>query len=516
MQDKNGKQASNFWALRLIEAAALVSAGAALALEIVAGRMLAPYVGMSLYTWTAVISAVLAGLAAGHWIGGRMASAAPAVINRRLVFSFAASAVFAAIAPMIVRWTSGAIGDGFGPTGTILLLSLFAFAPPSFAAGLLSPMLTTIALELAPDRRAQMLGRMYALGALGGIVGTLAAGYVLIAWLGTAASTAAIAASYAVLGTAFLIGRPSRVLTSSAAVISMAAVCLAGLGASFGWPSALASPCDEESRYYCLRTVDINSQQRALVIDHLGHGVNDRDNPNRMPAHYAQLTAELMKPRMAGGDFKAFFVGGGAYTLPRAWALADETARIDVAEIDPAVTRLAKERLWLPETPAIQVLHQDARVALAAAPDTSKYDAIVGDAFHDISTPSHLTTREFAALAKSRLRPSGLYVATVIDDPRRPLFLWSLAKTLKAEFSVVEAWLDPAEASAGGRAIFLLAAGFIESPTDNIRSPFGDREWIRWPDADLSGRLEQPSVLLLTDDYAPVDRLLKPAATLAK
>ncbi|MCA1909734.1 MAG: fused MFS/spermidine synthase, partial [Magnetospirillum sp.] len=50
-----------------------LSSAAALVLEIVAGRLLAPYVGMSLYTWTAIISVVLAGLTIGHWIGGRLA-----------------------------------------------------------------------------------------------------------------------------------------------------------------------------------------------------------------------------------------------------------------------------------------------------------------------------------------------------------------------------------------------------------------------------------------------------------
>ena len=39
---------------------------ASMALEIVAGGALAPYVGMSLYTWTVIIAVVLAGLSVGH------------------------------------------------------------------------------------------------------------------------------------------------------------------------------------------------------------------------------------------------------------------------------------------------------------------------------------------------------------------------------------------------------------------------------------------------------------------
>ena len=46
------------WLFLLIGLQALVSA-ASLVVEIVAGRVLAPYVGMSIYTWTSVIAVVL-------------------------------------------------------------------------------------------------------------------------------------------------------------------------------------------------------------------------------------------------------------------------------------------------------------------------------------------------------------------------------------------------------------------------------------------------------------------------
>ncbi len=60
-------QNSPLWLLLSVQA--IVSA-ASLVVEIVAGRMLAPYVGMSLYTWTSVIAVVLAGFSVGHWLGG--------------------------------------------------------------------------------------------------------------------------------------------------------------------------------------------------------------------------------------------------------------------------------------------------------------------------------------------------------------------------------------------------------------------------------------------------------------
>ena len=67
---KSGDYMRNLWLLVAIQATV---AAASLVVEIVAGRMLAPYVGMSLYTWTSVIAVVLAGFSAGHWVGGRLA-----------------------------------------------------------------------------------------------------------------------------------------------------------------------------------------------------------------------------------------------------------------------------------------------------------------------------------------------------------------------------------------------------------------------------------------------------------
>jgi predicted membrane-bound spermidine synthase len=58
------------WLLVALQAAV---SGVSLVVEIVAGRMLAPYVGMSLYTWTSIIAVVLAGFSIGHWWGGHIA-----------------------------------------------------------------------------------------------------------------------------------------------------------------------------------------------------------------------------------------------------------------------------------------------------------------------------------------------------------------------------------------------------------------------------------------------------------
>ena len=50
-----------------------------LVIEVVAGRILAPFVGVSLYTWTSIIGVVLAGISIGAFLGGKLADRRPFV-----------------------------------------------------------------------------------------------------------------------------------------------------------------------------------------------------------------------------------------------------------------------------------------------------------------------------------------------------------------------------------------------------------------------------------------------------
>ena len=96
------------WLLLALQTA--VSA-ASLVVEIVAGRMLAPYLGMSLYSWTSVIAVVLAGFSAGHWVGGRIAEWPPAQALRANGWAILAAAASTAAAVFILRAMAGIGAD---------------------------------------------------------------------------------------------------------------------------------------------------------------------------------------------------------------------------------------------------------------------------------------------------------------------------------------------------------------------------------------------------------------------
>ena len=62
-----------------------VSSACVLVLEIVAGRLLAPTIGVSLYTWTSIIGVVLAGISIGNFVGGIVADRFPSPATLGLI-----------------------------------------------------------------------------------------------------------------------------------------------------------------------------------------------------------------------------------------------------------------------------------------------------------------------------------------------------------------------------------------------------------------------------------------------
>ncbi len=510
---------------RLAYAGALLLASAGgLVLEIVAGRMIAPYVGMSLYTWTAVIAVVLAGFSIGHWIGGRLTEGGARRCALRLMWLLlAAAASVAACLPLLRLVSPLLLGSVADPVASLVLLSLALFLLPSLLVGTVSPILTRLAVDEAPGAPGRAIGQMYAAGAAGSIAGTLLAGYLFLSWIGTVGTLLSVAGSYLLLALGFgLAARPARrqaVAAAGLALLAAAGVTLAGRALA-----AFSAPCLEESDYYCIRVLDLTAETgrpaAVMVLDHLGHGINDRDDPARLHSSYLQLTDRLLRERLGHrlgeqGAFDAFFVGGGAYTLPRAWAARYPAADLSVAEIDPAVTRIARRELWLAAGPALRVAHGDARRVLRDLPDSRRFDVVVGDAFHDISVPQHLTTREFAALLRRRLAPDGFYALNAIDSARRPLFVYASVRTLAEVFGSVEVWADAEQLQGGGRITFLIVAGADASPAGRYRGAVRSDQptaplWVRWPAGDLARRVAAAGVPVLTDDYAPVDRLMLP------
>jgi len=489
----------------LLAAAVALNAAAAMVLEIAAGRLLAPYFGMSLYTWTTVIGVVLAGLAAGHWLGGRLAGATGRRLTNRLAGAFWSGALTSALVLPILALVVGQSGlRALPPAPAIALSGFAAFFLPSLLAGLVQPIATKLALERTGHVSGRVIGRMLAMGALGSILGTFLAGFVLISFVGSAGTVWLVAGTNAILGAVFM-----RRWAALAVVAAVAVVSTGLLSGVVPYPAALRTPCDRESQYFCIQ-IDpaddlVGVTSRLMALDHLVHSINVRDDPRLLPSPYLHLVDEIALARFPDGPRRAFFVGGGGFILPRAWHDRWPRADLVVAEIDPVVTALAQSELWVDPGPTMTVLERDARVALDL--EGGGYDVIFGDAFRDIAIPAHLVSREFHDLVAARLSDRGFYIMNVVDNPQRPRLLASLVRTLRQSFPEVEAWVSPEDIEGARRATFILYAA--ARPSGLARQLLSQEGFERfWARIDLSRLPVDALGLELTDDLAPVDRLL--------
>ncbi len=480
-------------------------AAAGLVVEILAGRMLAPYVGMSLYTWTAVIAVVLAGFSAGHWVGGYIAEKPTGTALKQTALAMALAALTTALTLLILRALAAGVITSFSSAevSILILASAIAFLP-SFFAGIPSPVLARIAVALKAGREGAALGAIFAASSLGAIAGTLATGFLFIAWFGTQLTILIVVVTYIALAILLLLAAQSLRSGILIALISAGALLL-----SFS-TLALAKSCTTESRYYCIRIIDFSAQAGAeaklMVLDHLGHGINVKDAPSRLITPYVALMDTVLAQRLDGTPSSSFFIGGGAYTLPRAWQAATPSAQVTVAEVDPEVTRLAQEEMWLPKT-GIQVVHKDARVALSGL-DT-KFQVIVGDAFTDIAVPPHLVTREFFTLVQTSLAPKGIYTMNVVDHANKLEALLAVYVTLKSVFANVEVFAEEGDLASGGRTTFVLFASAQAGGISQARDPQDENlRYVRLSPERLKAQIAKIGAIVLTDDYAPIDRLV--------
>ena len=480
-----------------------LSSAALLVLEILAGRLLAPHIGVSLYTWTSIIGVILAGLSLGNWLGGIWADRG--ADGRVAGLAMALAGIYAMLTlPLMDHLAAALESYQVGLLGSSFIFATILFVPPAVAIGVVTPLLTTRALDIDP-RAGHIVGRMHALAAIGSIVGTFATGYWLVQSFGSRTVLFATGVGLILLAAPYLLRIRRPVLT----VLAVAALLSGSLTLS---QHGLKGACDRESSYFCIRVVDRSSdapfgQARGMVLDHLLHGINHDSEPRMIIAPYVHAIDEIAFERFGdrydtGLDW--FFLGGGSYTHPRAVQALSPDSRITVAEIDPTVTLTAVEKLFL-QPDGMRILHEDGRRALAA--ETGQFDIIVGDVFHDVAIPEHLVTREFAELVRDRLRSDGVYLMNIVDAFPDPRLVRAITKTLSEVFTHVDLWMEGVPDAE--RVTFVLSATNSERPPKVVQARLGfERAWFRVTEKLMEVGTPVDELPVLTDDYAPVERLI--------
>jgi len=497
------------------------AAATVLVLEIAAGRLLAPYVGVSLTTYTGIIGVILAGIALGAWAGGRAADAYGPVGLLGPTFIAGGLASMAAVPIVDVVGTLG-LGNG---VGAIVTLAAIGFVAPAAMLSAVAPMIVRATItDIATS--GSLVGRLSAVGTVGAISGTFLTGFVLLGSLPTRAIIL-VAGGVVVLVGAWLAWRARQVggsgTTDDAAEPAQTGDragpailgALAGILVVSGAALAAPNPCQRESAYYCIAVVSdpARASGRTLVLDRLRHAYVDLTDPNRLEFGYARWFDAALAPMLTeAGAVHVLHVGGGGFSFPRHLVAAHPGSRHTVLELDPVVYEVARTELGFEPSDAVSVVIGDARLSIEELADNTA-DAVVGDAFGGLSVPWHLTTVEFLAEVDRVMRPGGTYVMNLIDGPDLA-FVRAATRTLADRFEHVAVVSSPVAFSAlqggpGGGGNVVLIASHLEFDTRAIvdaAARAGDEVLLIAGNAGLTGFVADAP--LLSDDFAPVDQLI--------
>jgi spermidine synthase len=466
------------------------TSAAILVLEILAGRLLAPYVGVSLDTYTGIIGTVLVGIAAGAWIGG---IAADRMDPRRLLPVLLVLGGALAIATIPTVRALGPAGAETG-LGGILFLTAVGFLPSATVLSAVPPAVVKLQLR-SLDSTGAIVGRLSAYGTAGAIVATFLTGFVLVAVAAVTTVIVTVGVLLVAAGVVLWLVEPrwSRRTTAApvAGLSAFGALALAGA-------TLLGSNCDTETDYYCVSIVEDDRGGRTLVLDDLRHSYVRDGDPTHLEFWYVRRIADAIDEAVPAGPIDVVHVGGGAMSVP-AWVQATRPdSRQVVLEIDDELIDLVVEEFEREVGPGtgIRVEAGDARLSLASLPDDSA-DVVVGDAFGSRAVPWHLATAEFVEEVARVLRPGGVYVLNVIDGPAQD-FLAAEAATIRGSFPHVEVVLGPAAADGRlGNSVIIASDRSLPAFDPDGGAVVADL------DAFVDG------AMTLTDERAPVDQLLQ-------
>ena len=165
-----------------LEIIVFLSGAIGMGLELIAARVLSPYVGSSNVVWTSIVGIILASMSLGYWLGGKLADKESNI--DRLSEILLISAIFTSLIPIletiVVKQFAGIIENLIIAA---ILCAIIVFSIPSFLLAMVSPFAVKIKSK-NDDEIGSLSGRISSLSTIGSIIGTFVMGFVLIPNIG--------------------------------------------------------------------------------------------------------------------------------------------------------------------------------------------------------------------------------------------------------------------------------------------------------------------------------------------
>jgi len=492
-----------------LELVVFLAGAAVMILELTGSRLLAPYLGTSIFVWTSLIGIILACLSLGYWLGGHTAdrSPRPGVLAVILLGAGLWMGFLSLLADRTILATLNALED---LRASATVVSIFLFGVPSVLLGMVSPFAARLKIA-SVDRSGTTVGNLYALSTLGSILGTFLAGFVLIAYL---SNPAILRLLFVLLVVTSFLASPRTFLPLRAALVLVVGGVMVlfptGLRASVFQKMVDVNTLYSRAWIYD-RNVDVDGvpyrarflrigieNSGAMFLEYWGN-VYSYPNFFDLALHFNPATK------------KTLMIGGGCYTYPGLFLHDHPGATMDVVEIDPGVTKLAREYFFLEDNPSMRIFHEDGRVYLNRTDET--YDAVFVDAFKSyFYVPPHLLTVEAMQRISDALAPDGVVCINVLGSLEGPgsEIVHAVCATLHEVFPQV--YLFPVQHPGEGRTtqnIMVLALKSSDPPAlasgDETMNSYLSHLWTKDIPLDLPP---------LRDDFAPVEYYISKAVPL--
>lgn len=414
---------------RMLALATFVIGIGVMAVELTASRLLAPYFGASMFVWTSLIVTVLIALSIGYFLGGKAASngvgteavgflcCAAATL---LVFGmFVIPSFSTAISGLLIGLSSASIALFLGS----LVVTMLVFAAPLFLLGVSGPILLKAWSSLGDV--GAVSGRYFAISTIGSVVGTVAPTLFLVPTLGARNTVFAIAAMFFAIGVALAPDWRKH--------FALMAILVVALPASIPRHVPVDVAEEVESPYQLIRVAKRDDGRTYLIFNE-GSGVQSVKAPagQRTGFYYDYMGIVPLIRRKAEGEMHRGLILGlaGGTVAERYPTFIGSSRNIDLTgvEVDPAVIDMARRHFDLDKT-GVHVVNEDGRTFFMHGEE--KYDAIISDAYStQLYIPPHLATKEFFALAKTKLVDGGVFVMNVNAPDEESRLLKALVNTV--------------------------------------------------------------------------------------
>ena len=484
----------------------LIAGAVLMALEIVAFRIVGRSFGTALRETTTVIAVFMLVMSVGYFAGGRIGDRWPRAQSLCLVLMAAGLTIL--LVPQLDAMLTDRIAGTSWTSMHAFAATTVLFAVPTFLLSAVSPIAVRL-FAVSTTHSGSVAGSISALSTIGSVGGSVLTAFVLVDALGSMNLTVLLLGCVA-LALAAVVSLVTPSLRFRTATVAVAVV--AALGVSLSSSRFRSVPetagtrvlFQRDSQYHSVTVVERRGPLRDLWIDHALQSRLFVNDPNLRALMYEEYkhVAKLARPELR----RMLVIGLGGGTSVRQFTTFYPEVTAEAVEIDPLIVTAAERFFGVQQSDRLRIHVGDGRAYLRAA--AGPYDLITIDAYtrgrYGSTVPAHLVTREFFTEVSSKLSEQGI-AHFHSYAPRDSPFTRAMYKTMAAVFPSVVI-LGDTELLASRTPIDTYKAGLIERAAA-IRA--------RIPQIDQRiGTLtatapEVGDVPVLTDDFAPVDMLLR-------